>query len=216
MLNKAERAEFAKLKAFIEAQDEKAVFAPLDHVKKFQAEGLLFVDETNKDENGNVFVSMFASQLVATPVATAVVAQATASATGTEEFTIETGIEIPVQRVREEGKMQFPFDKMEIGQSFFVKAGYKNKTGNDLAKLVNGALSSYLKHFAVDSGKVRETKSGKIQSLKLYTRKYLIRKDASGGVRVWRVEGDAVPTPAPEGWPASTPATPSAPSAQIA
>ena len=162
MLNKAERAEFAKLKAFIEAQDEKAVFAPLDHVKKFQAEGLLFVDETNKDENGNVFVSMFAPQLVATPVATAVVAQATASATGTEEFTIETGIEIPVQRVREEGKMQFPFDKMEIGQSFFVKAGYKNKTGNDLAKLVNGALSSYLKHFAVDSGKVRETKSGKI------------------------------------------------------
>ena len=204
MLNKAERAEFAKLKSFIEAQPEKAVFAPLDHVKKFRNEGLLFVDETNTDENGNVFVLMFAPQLVATAVA---------SATGTEEFTIETGIEIPVQRVREEGKMQFPFDKMEIGQSFFVKAGYKNKTGNDLAKLVNGALSSYLKHFAVDSGKVRETKSGKIQSLKLYTRKYLIRKDASGGVRVWRVEGDAVPTPAPEGWPASTPATPSAPSA---
>lgn len=90
-------------------------------------------------------------------------------------YEVETGIEMPV---RWSGRTErFPFSSLEIGQSFLVPGG-------NLKKLRSNAQGAALK-FAEPTGRVRQTKSGKMKQEVRKTRTFFVA-NVEGGVRVWR------------------------------
>jgi len=104
------------------------------------------------------------------------------------EFIIEDAIEIPAGK-RGGGKPNiYPFDKLEVGQSFFVPTTEKRP---EPAKSLASTVSSANNRFATPdpSGETRTVSrgpnKGNLVPKMVYSRKFII-KAVEGGARIWR------------------------------
>ena len=89
------------------------------------------------------------------------------------EFKIDSGIAVPTDFHSNQRK--YPFEDMEIGQSFFVGPSYDDETQKQIGNRVAQARQSYQKRKAKQGDEVRFTQ-----------RKWT--EDDILGQRVWRVE----------------------------
>lgn len=95
-------------------------------------------------------------------------------------FEIETGIEMPkTVRGGGVGNSVYPFDKLELGQSFFV-------AGKD-AKSMAGTVSSATQRYAKETGKMRTNRKGNEVPEMEIIREFKVRA-AEGGSRIWRTK----------------------------
>lgn len=102
-----------------------------------------------------------------------------ATETETEEFVIESGIELPGKLSGKTPK--YPFDKLEIGQSFFVKDGE--------AKKLNSLVAAYNAKYSEATSETKKNRKGEDVPKMKQTRKFISRT-VEGGIRVWRVSLD--------------------------
>ena len=114
----------------------------------------------------------------------AVETAAAAPVTATGGFAIEAGVPMPSISGRGRTGTAYPFDKMEVGQSFFV-ANSKDKP--NAAKSLASTVSSATARFAVPSedGATKVNKKGETVPVMVETRKFVVRS-VEGGARVWR------------------------------
>jgi hypothetical protein len=111
-------------------------------------------------------------------------------------FTIETGVEMPAITRAGSRTSVYPFDALEVGQSFFVPA---TEEMPDPAKSLASTVSSASKRYATVDGtrtihrKNKET--GELEPVEVdnyvYERKFAVRKcdhEGTPGARVWRIE----------------------------
>jgi hypothetical protein len=95
-------------------------------------------------------------------------------------FAIETGIEMPkTVRGGGVGNSIYPFDKLEVGQSFFVA----DKT----AKAMAGTVSSATQRYAKETGKMRTNRKGNEVPEMDLVREFKVRA-VEGGCRIWRTK----------------------------
>lgn len=104
------------------------------------------------------------------------------------DITIETGIEIPTGKGKRGRKMQgskYPFDSLEVDQSFFIADG---ETEGSAYKRVYPSVSAANERYAeVVPGEMRINRKGREVPVLKLTRKFIC-KVVEGGVRVWRVQ----------------------------
>lgn len=101
---------------------------------------------------------------------------------------IEDGIPVPTISGRGRGGNAYPFDQLEVGQSFFV-ANSEDKP--NAAKSLASTVSSATARYAVPSedGATKTNKKGEVAPVMVETRKFVVRSVEENGVkgaRVWR------------------------------
>lgn len=110
----------------------------------------------------------------------------TESTTGKPMFQIEDNVTIPTGAASR-GNSLYPFDALNIGQSFFVaKTAEMENPAKSLASTVAGAN----KRYAVETGEVRVNRKGKEVPATRQERQFVVRAVTEGdkvGARVWRV-----------------------------
>lgn len=182
MAKKLTKAHMAITLATIVEAGEEGMFAPPELAKELFEKGFVEVNHDAVDE-----YDCLATR--ATPAGIAVVAaeQAEAGDTPVDEavsFVIEDGIEMPKGGARRASSSKYPFDKLEVGQSFFVPQTAKTK---DIVRTMSSVVSNAKKKYAEEiPGKFKESKNGPVPVLK-YTRNFVARP-VEGGARVWRTE----------------------------
>lgn len=110
-------------------------------------------------------------------------------------FQIESNVDIPAAS-RRTRTSAFPFDQLEVGQSFFVAATEDRKDpAKSLASTVNGANE---RHSEVIPGQTVVNRKGNTVAAKKPLRKFIVRAVTEThdgvevqGARVWRVALDA-------------------------
>lgn len=108
-----------------------------------------------------------------------------APVTEAKGFKIEDGIPAPTSVGRSRGGNVYPFDELEPGQSFFVKA---TEDRPNPAKALASTVSSATARYAVpcESGATKLNKKGETVPVMVKTREFAIRK-VEGGARIWRI-----------------------------
>lgn len=103
-----------------------------------------------------------------------------------EKYEIESDIPPPEGRRRTGPKMKYPFDRLEVGQSFFVEATTeKPEPWKNLASTVSTAMRRY----AVKDG-TRVNRNGETVDNYKPTRVFRLdkaEKNGKDGARIWRV-----------------------------
>ena len=103
-------------------------------------------------------------------------------------FVIETGVTMPAISGRGRSGCSYPFDQMEVNQSFFVAASEsKPNPAKSLASTISSANARYA--VPVTDGSTRTTKKGAVVPATVETRKFVVRSVTENGVagaRVWR------------------------------
>lgn len=103
-------------------------------------------------------------------------------------FKIEDSIPVPTISGRGRGGNVYPFDQLEVGQSFFVaNSEDKPNAAKSLASTVSSATARYA--VADESGATKTTKKGEVVPVMVETRKFIVRSVEENGVkgaRVWR------------------------------
>lgn len=98
-------------------------------------------------------------------------------------FSIEAGIPVPPPIGRGRSGSKYPFDELQIGESFFVADSSEHPDATaSLASTVSGATQ----RFATDHPTETKTVRGVVVPKKVYSRKFSLRR-VEGGARVWRV-----------------------------
>ena len=111
-------------------------------------------------------------------------------------FNIENDVEIPAIKRAGRSRALYPFDDLEVGQSFFVPATEEMKDpGKSLASTVSSASKRYATQDGTRTINRRDKETGALTPVEVpaynYERKFMVRSvDESGvkGARVWRVE----------------------------
>lgn len=107
-------------------------------------------------------------------------------------FEIETGIEVPKTTRGGARTSAYPFDKLEVGQSFFIPASEKHpEPAKSLASTISGATKRF---DVLVPGETKEVRNPKTQEVKTvpktaHTRVFTLRageKDGVVGARVFR------------------------------
>lgn len=103
-------------------------------------------------------------------------------------FKIEDSIPVPNVSGRGRSGKMYPFDQLEVGQSFFV-ANSEDKP--NAAKSLASTVCSATARYAVPSedGATKTNKAGEVVPVMVETRKFVVRsveKDGVKGARVWR------------------------------
>ena len=180
-LNKKQTAAFAALSAAIAASAEGYIFASAADVAPFVAEKLVETTDTIKDENGNIAVRLIAKTEGTETVNTNTAAPAASAAPSS--FAIEDGIAMPTASGRGRGGNVYPFDALNVGQSFFVpNTAEKPNAAKSLASTVSSATARYAE---VIEGQFKTNKKGEQVPATRETRKFVVRS-VEGGARVWR------------------------------
>lgn len=113
---------------------------------------------------------------------------AAASAPVATSFAIEDNVPMPTGsgRGRGRGGNVYPFDALEVGQSFFVP---NSEDKPNAAKSLASTVSSATARFAVPSedGATKTNKKGETVPVMVETRKFVVRS-VEGGARVWRTK----------------------------
>lgn len=98
-------------------------------------------------------------------------------------FKIEDSIPVPTISGRGRGGNVYPFDQLEVGQSFFVaNSEDKPNAAKSLASTVSSATARYAE---VVEGQFKANKKGEQVPVTRETRKFVVRS-VEGGARVWR------------------------------
>lgn len=199
-LNKKQKDAFASLSAAILATAGGFVYAAMADVAPFVAEGLVEVNEAMTNEQGQ-----FAVRLKQEGIQN--------ESSGASEFALDDGIAMPATKRGRQGDT-YPFDKMGVGQSFFIAAtAEKPNPAKAMASTVSSATARYavgtgefetvkVKQYAVDeSGKRVRNEAGELvvigetteqREVTKTTRKFEVRavdETAQGrgpGARIWR------------------------------
>ena len=164
-----------------------SVYAPLVEA------GLVEINPGMTDENGNVAtratqkgIESLDSAATVADNATSEATSATAATGETQKvksmFKIEDSIPVPTISGRGRGGNVYPFDQLEVGQSFFVE-GEK--------AISPSTVSSAIARYAVPSadGATKTNKKGETVPVMVETRKFVVRSVEENGVkgaRVWR------------------------------
>ena len=103
-------------------------------------------------------------------------------------FKIEDSIPVPTISGRGRGGNVYPFDQLEVGQSFFVA---NDESKPNAAKSLASTVSSATARYAVASadGATKTNKKGETVPVMVETRKFVVRSVEENGVkgaRVWR------------------------------
>ena len=103
-------------------------------------------------------------------------------------FKIEDSIPVPTISGRGRGGNVYPFDQLEVGQSFFVA---NDESKPNAAKSLASTVSSATARYAVPSedGATKTNKKGETVPVMVETRKFVVRSVEENGVkgaRVWR------------------------------
>jgi hypothetical protein len=107
------------------------------------------------------------------------------------KFEIEANVPLPT-KTRGTRKSAFPFDALEIGQSFFVPN--ENFKSGDAAKSLASTVNNANKQHSEPTGEVRTNRKGNEVPATKQLRQFIVRADSKDGVagaRVFRVELDA-------------------------
>ena len=174
-----------------------SVYAPLVEA------GLVEINPSMTDDNGNVATratqagieSLGNGETIgnnATSEATSEATSATAETGKTEKvktmFKIEDSIPVPTISGRGRGGNVYPFDQLEVGQSFFVANDEsKPNAAKSLASTVSSATARYA--VASEDGATKTNKKGEVVPVMVETRKFVVRSVEENGVkgaRVWR------------------------------
>lgn len=109
-------------------------------------------------------------------------APATAPAAAKPSFEIETGVALPAvkRNVLGHGNTKYPFDKLEIGQSFFVPGGSVKALASTVAS-ANARFSEEV------PGQNRVNRKGKTVPVTNPLRKFVVRNDTKEGVSGARI-----------------------------
>lgn len=146
------------------------------------ADGLVEVNPSMTNEAGELATRATAKGIESmnapqTPAAEA----ATPAAKPT--FAIEDGIELAPVVGRGRGGETYPFDKLGVGQSFFVpNSAEKPNVAKSLASTVSSATRRYAQEIP---GETRTDRKGNVVPALKETRKFVVRA-VEGGARVWR------------------------------
>lgn len=161
--------------------------------------GLVEINPAMTNENGEIatratqkgFESLDSAATVADN-ATSETQTATAE-TGTTQkvktmFKIEDAIPVPTISGRGRGGNVYPFDQLEVGQSFFVA---NDESKPNAAKSLASTVSSATARYAMPSadGATKTNKAGETVPVMVETRKFVVRSVEENGVkgaRVWR------------------------------
>lgn len=173
-LPKARQKAFSGLAAAILATADGFIMAQHDQVKDFEAEGLVEVNASIGDADGNVGVRL-------TEAGGAVKAP---TSEPRPTFSLEDDVELPANAARGRKTEMYPFEQMKPGQSFFVAAtADKPEPAKSLASTVSGATKRYAE---VVEGETRTNRKGRTVPVTRETRKFVV-KAVEGGARVWRI-----------------------------
>lgn len=112
-------------------------------------------------------------------------ATGTAAPVAPSSFAIEDGIAMPTASGRGRGGNTYPFDALNVGQSFFVpNSEDKPNAAKSLASTVSSATARYAE---VVEGQFKANKKGEQVPVMVETRKFVVRS-VEGGARVWRTK----------------------------
>ncbi len=84
-------------------------------------------------------------------------------------FEVEKNVEVPQILRDQERPRKYPFNEMDVGDSFFIPSG------THAAENINGKTTPRVSSAAHNYGKI-------------HGQKFTIRKQPCGGYRVWRIE----------------------------
>lgn len=170
-----------------------SVYAPLVEA------GLVEINPGMTDENGNVATRATQKGIESLDSAATVAYNATSEATSATAatgetqkvktmFKIEDSIPVPTISARGRGGNVYPFDQLEVGQSFFVaNSEDKPNAAKSLASTVSSATARYA--VASEDGATKTNKNGETVPVMVETRKFVVRSVEENGVkgaRVWR------------------------------
>ena len=103
-------------------------------------------------------------------------------------FKIEDSIPVPTISGRGRGVNVYPFDRLAVGQSFFVpNSEDKPNAAKSLASTVSSATARYA--VPAEDGSTKTNKKGEVVPVMVKTRKFVVRRaeeDGVKGARVWR------------------------------
>lgn len=170
-----------------------SVYAPLVEA------GLVEINPAVTDDNGYVAtratqagIESLDSGATVGNNATSEATSATAETGKTEKvktmFKIEDSIPVPTISGRGRGGNVYPFDQLEVGQSFFVA---NDESKPNAAKSLASTVSSATARYAVpaEDGSTKTNKKGEVVPVMVETRKFVVRSVEENGVkgaRVWR------------------------------
>lgn len=161
--------------------------------------GLVEINPAMTNENGEVATRATQKGIESLDSAATVADNATSetqtatAVTGTIQkaktmFKIEDAIPVPTISGRGRGGNVYPFDQLEVGQSFFVA---NDESKPNAAKSLASTVSSATARYAVPSadGATKTNKAGETVPVMVETRKFVVRSVEENGVkgaRVWR------------------------------
>lgn len=148
-------------------------FVGTDEANKLAADGLV---ELNADVP-NTPEGQIATRATQKGIDSVPASGSAAAPAGKSEFVIEDDVAIPAVAGRGRIGSVYPFDKLNVGQSFFVPKAAKN-----LASTVSSANARY----AVEvPGETRTDRNGNVVPKTKFTRHFIVRS-VEGGSRIWR------------------------------
>lgn len=118
--------------------------------------------------------------------------QTVTNTTPAPNFAIETGVAVPPISRSGAAASIYPFDLLEVGQSFFVPAtDDMPNPGKSLASTVSSASKRYATQIGTKPVTRKNRETGVEETVELpvyhYDRKFMVRT-VDGGARVWRIE----------------------------
>ena len=103
-------------------------------------------------------------------------------------FLIKNDVPVPEISGRGRGGNVYPFEVLEVGQSFFVpNSESKPNAAKSLASTVSSATARYA--VPAEDGSTKTNKKGEVVPVMVKTRKFVVRsveEDGVKGARVWR------------------------------
>ena len=157
--------------------------------------GLVEINPAMTNENGEVATRATQKGIESLDSAAIVVdnSNSETAATGKTEkvksmLKIENDVPVPAISGRGRGGNVYPFDQLEVGQSFFVaNSESKPNAAKSLASTVSSATARYA--VASEDGATKTNKKGEVVPVMVKTRKFVVRRaeeDGVKGARVWR------------------------------
>lgn len=108
---------------------------------------------------------------------------------GNKGFALDAGVPLPTIRRGGRGGEVYPFDEMQVGQSFFVPSSEsKPNPAKSLASTVSSATARYA--VPAEDGSTKANRKGEAVPVMVEVRKFVVRsveEDGVSGARVWRI-----------------------------
>lgn len=175
----------------VNSQSQGFTYLPREQATVLAAQGDVMVNEAMIDAaTGNIAVKPTDKLIalvgnVSDPFAGAApVAAAAVTEVVKPKFVIETGVALPAIKRGGIKESVYPFNSMEVGQSFFIAA---SKEHPEPARTLASTVASATRRHAIPdpTGKLRKNKKGADVPATINTKVFTIRA-VEGGARVWR------------------------------